>query len=124
MFDDYDDEYYDEYGNYRENDAAGAAGMILMILLIPFLPVARLGIFIGESISDINGVRYSLALLLVVLWTYVLYKLYEKYEAWGVLGALVVEGIVVDAYYAFSIDRQMFILKYIGLFYDWFFSKI
>jgi len=114
----------DPYWTVNSNEMALGAVIFYGILALPFIAPFSLGYYLGEQLSNVNGVRYALGGLFAVGWFYVLYTVREKYGVPGLVKILIAEALLIDAVLAFIKNDQMISIQKIQEFHAWFTQRI
>jgi hypothetical protein len=123
------DEDYDDFGcNSCSNDYYDAASMglaiVVIVLISPFMPPFLVGYNFGKLISDMNGIHFTFGALFAGA-VFLIYKwVYDNYDKKGVLLLFAVEMLIVDIYFAYTNDRLMYSIEFLGNCYEWFTRKV
>lgn len=112
------------YWTVKTDEMAFGTLIVFGILALPFIAPFSLGYYLGEQLSNVNGVRYVLGGLFALGWFYILYMVREKYGVAGLVKILIAEALLIDAVLAFIRNEQMISIQKIQEFHAWFTQKI
>ena len=98
--------------------------VLITILSLPFIPPFKIGFYVGEHLSNLNGVRYLLGTLFALGWLGVLYWVREHLGARGLLVVFMAEALFVDVFFAYKNASMMWSVEKLLHIYHWFMMSI